>query len=263
MTTIFRHLRHHLANENQFFKYARYAIGEIVLVVIGILFALQINNWNIHRIDRKNEKMIRLDLQVEFQENLKDAERVFEGNEDIVNAISAIQKNIAQKNYEQHELDSLMYFVFDWFDYTPKPGASNNLINSGNLNLISNIDLRKLLTLWSGVDAELEDDEAVALRYSQDIIIPFLATNYPMNNLEQFNGGVTFYKREAMEEMEFRPATSKPCDVEALLQNEIFQSRISVKKMHARHNAMECLNVINTCRSILELIDQELKPHNT
>ncbi len=259
MTNLFRHIRQQLADDNQFLKYSRYAIGEIVLVVIGILFALQINNWNIQRIDRKNEKMILLDLQVEFQENLKDAERVFEGNEGIVNAISAIQQNTDQKNYVQRELDSLMYFVFDWFDYTPKPGASNNLINSGNLNLISNPELRKLLTLWSGVDAELEDDEAVALRYSQDIIIPFMAANYPIANLEQFDGGVDFYKREAMEHMEFKPATNQSYDVEALLQNKVFESHISVKKMHARHNAMECLHVINTCRSILELIEQELK----
>jgi hypothetical protein len=38
-----------MADDNQFFKYSRYAIGEIVLVVIGILIALQINTWNEER----------------------------------------------------------------------------------------------------------------------------------------------------------------------------------------------------------------------
>ena len=39
-------IRHQLVSENQFSKYLIYAIGEIILVVIGILIALQINNWN-------------------------------------------------------------------------------------------------------------------------------------------------------------------------------------------------------------------------
>ena len=46
MIPFFRKIRYRLANNNQFLKYSRYAIGEIVLVVIGILIALQINNWN-------------------------------------------------------------------------------------------------------------------------------------------------------------------------------------------------------------------------
>lgn len=46
MIGFFRKIRKKLADDNQFFKYSRYAIGEIVLVVIGILIALQINNWS-------------------------------------------------------------------------------------------------------------------------------------------------------------------------------------------------------------------------
>ncbi|MBT8182134.1 MAG: hypothetical protein KJO53_11155, partial [Eudoraea sp.] len=46
MIDFFRKTRKILADDNKFFKYSRYAIGEIVLVVIGILIALQINNWN-------------------------------------------------------------------------------------------------------------------------------------------------------------------------------------------------------------------------
>lgn len=195
-------------------KYLMYAIGEITLVMIGILLALQINNWNIDRIERKNEGMILKDLKVEFLENLKDAERVFNGNEGIVNAISTIQKNIAQENYQRREIDSLMYFVFDWFDYTPKPGASDNLINSGNLNLIRNKELRKLLTFWSSVDAELDDDESLAINYSQNVIIPFLAEKYPISNLEAFDGEEAFFERKDENKISYIPdqnITSKLC----------------------------------------------------
>ena len=56
MISFFRKIRWRLARENQFLKYTRYAIGEIVLVVIGILIALQINNWNEERKFRKEER---------------------------------------------------------------------------------------------------------------------------------------------------------------------------------------------------------------
>ena len=46
MISFLRKIRQKLANHNQFLKYCRYAIGEIVLVVVGILIALQVNNWN-------------------------------------------------------------------------------------------------------------------------------------------------------------------------------------------------------------------------
>ncbi len=55
MISFFRKTRYRLAHDNQFFKYGRYAIGEIVLVVIGILIALYINNWNEEQKDRNFE----------------------------------------------------------------------------------------------------------------------------------------------------------------------------------------------------------------
>ena len=55
MTPFFRRIRQKLANDNKFLKYSRYAIGEILLVVVGILIALQINNWNEHRKAQKQE----------------------------------------------------------------------------------------------------------------------------------------------------------------------------------------------------------------
>ena len=55
MIPFFRKIRYRLAENNQFFKYSRYAIGEIVLVVVGILIALYINNWNEARKEREFE----------------------------------------------------------------------------------------------------------------------------------------------------------------------------------------------------------------
>jgi len=55
MIKLFRNIRKNLLNEGKTASYLKYAIGEIVLVVIGILIALQINNWNQRRLDRIEE----------------------------------------------------------------------------------------------------------------------------------------------------------------------------------------------------------------
>ena len=56
MIKFFRHIRQQLVMENKTSKYFKYAIGEILLVVIGILIALQINTWNTARLDNNKEK---------------------------------------------------------------------------------------------------------------------------------------------------------------------------------------------------------------
>ena len=70
MLPFFRKIRYRLAKDNQFLKYSRYAIGEIVLVVIGILIALAINNWNDKRKDRKNFDKILVEVEKELEFNI-------------------------------------------------------------------------------------------------------------------------------------------------------------------------------------------------
>ncbi|NNL82776.1 MAG: hypothetical protein HKP28_05265, partial [Winogradskyella sp.] len=55
MIKFIRQIRYNLISENKTGKYFKYAIGEIILVVIGILIALQINNWNIENSNSAQE----------------------------------------------------------------------------------------------------------------------------------------------------------------------------------------------------------------
>jgi ABC-type phosphate transport system permease subunit len=58
MPKFFRNIRQKLLNENKFSKYVIYAIGEIILVVIGVLIALQIDNWNDFEKNKRQEQVI-------------------------------------------------------------------------------------------------------------------------------------------------------------------------------------------------------------
>ena len=80
MSIIFKNIRKKLASENKVMAYLRYAIGEILLVVIGILIALQVNNWNakIHT-NIKNTRNL-----LSFAGELKSNELVLRNNMTIV-----------------------------------------------------------------------------------------------------------------------------------------------------------------------------------
>ena len=62
MIKFFRRIRQQLLSENKFSKYLFYAIGEIILVVIGILLALQINNWNEEKKERVQEQKYLIEI---------------------------------------------------------------------------------------------------------------------------------------------------------------------------------------------------------
>ena len=78
MINYFRKIRKKLADDNKPLKYMRYAIGEIVLVVIGILIALQINNWNEFQKDRKIEKEALMSLVENMKLNINQTEHKIE-----------------------------------------------------------------------------------------------------------------------------------------------------------------------------------------
>jgi len=71
MIKFFRKILYNLMSENKTSKYFKYAVGEIILVVIGILIALQINNWNESKKERAQEQELLTQLHSEFTSNLE------------------------------------------------------------------------------------------------------------------------------------------------------------------------------------------------
>jgi len=81
MITLFRKIRQHLLTENKFSKYLIYAIGEIALVMIGILLALQVNNWNEERNLKTQIKTNLINLSSAIRQDLELLNQIEEQNE--------------------------------------------------------------------------------------------------------------------------------------------------------------------------------------
>jgi hypothetical protein len=103
MIKFFRKIRHQLLTKNKFSKYLLYAIGEIVLVVIGILIALQINNWNTSKIESKNEEIYLYLLSGDLKKDTTQISSVINfanGKRRTINYLFTIQNLSAYRNIE-------------------------------------------------------------------------------------------------------------------------------------------------------------------
>src|SRR5680860_447167 len=146
MIKFFRKIRYDLLEKNKTGKYLKYAIGEIILVVIGILIAIQVNNWNIERTDKNRETkylsnivldlkkdISRLDFLIEFRKNkLIGDQKIIEHMNGIpVNNLTELTKYVVNSMMEEN--------------FSPNNTTFSELSNSGNLNLISNDSIKFLL----------------------------------------------------------------------------------------------------------------------
>ncbi|NNF32401.1 MAG: hypothetical protein HKN66_13490 [Flavobacteriaceae bacterium] len=146
MINFFRKIRQKLLSENKFSKYLIYALGEILLVVVGILIALQVNNWNIAKKDRIREvkylKNIELDLHKDLKSlryNLEFRRKKYIGTNKLIDQINGMPiEDVTELSY--NVLNTLMAERF-----TPNNATYTELSNSGNLNLISNDSIKILL----------------------------------------------------------------------------------------------------------------------
>jgi hypothetical protein len=100
MIKFFRKIRQNLLMENKTSKYFKYAIGEIILVVIGILIALQINNWNQKRINENNIVSILKEVQNDLKEDILKSKELFAYYKDRDSIIQlAINNKLTREDY--------------------------------------------------------------------------------------------------------------------------------------------------------------------
>ena len=151
MIKFFRHIRRSLINQNQMGKYFKYAIGEILLVVIGILIALQINNWNEQR---KAEKLgqdylkgIKGDLIKDFE--LLDS--ILKGYSNDISLINSIDNEFKKPIYEINprykqvlivpDTSRTKYLFYRGISFRPIQATYSSLVADGKSSLIKNRNL--------------------------------------------------------------------------------------------------------------------------
>lgn len=110
MISILRKIRQKLLSQNRVSRYLAYAVGEILLVMIGILLALQVNNWNDWRKNQEEKITLLKAIKQEFQGNL---ERIKNHREELVlrNKYGLAVLNISAGQQSNIPMDSVRYYA--------------------------------------------------------------------------------------------------------------------------------------------------------
>ncbi len=178
---LFRNIRQSLIMENKNYKYLKYAIGEIILVVIGILIALQINNWNENKHENKRREILMTELRKDFLFNKEQLDYVYNG---IHESMTSSKKIIDMFPItEETNLDSLSLLlskgnVFSWYTFNPRNGTVNSLINTSSFEIIDNQELRTLLVGWEDAVSDYSEDEILANEFLANQLNPFTFKNF-------------------------------------------------------------------------------------
>jgi hypothetical protein len=181
MIKFFRKIRQNMIKENKVSKYLLYAIGEILLVVIGILIALNINNQNENRKERKQEAILLKQLQVDFNSNLEQLDQKISFRRDFMNSSKQLFKLIDNPNLRNK--DSIDYHIGRTMPYATFDPIINDLASSGELGLIKNIELKQALTRWSSEIKDVIEDEVIWKNYRNDQYFPFLIKHYQLRTI--------------------------------------------------------------------------------
>ena len=176
MIKFFRRIRFNLMSENKTGKYFKYAIGEIILVMIGILLALQVNNWNNNRIERNEEKEVIAKLHADFKENKKVLKEFLIELNNQMNAQITLMKLIGASKEElyKHNLDSIFYISFGASEMAFADNTIKNIMQSGKLNILKNEKISDLLYKWNTLSEIRKTRMTKMDDWSNDKLIPYL-----------------------------------------------------------------------------------------
>ena len=196
-----------MADDNRPLKYMRYAIGEIVLVVIGILIALQINNWNEERKHKEKTNHLFKEAQKELVYNIKQSSSVIDYYRKKDSLLyKVIHKQVTYEDYKTNW--ELRVLVTGDRPANLTSDAFNNLIdNEGSLTQQEDSIVLKLKKLFatrkrlvdehdiktvSNIDRHMEKLKNEKVWYSQLMLVPdeqidfFLNDPFYLNEVKHF-----------------------------------------------------------------------------
>lgn len=157
---ILRKIRFELLGENKTRHYVLYAIGEIVLVVIGILIALQIDNWNQSRKDDNALKEYLVKIRSHSGEDLRQLQEISLGRAQIAEYCKKAHTSILDKTEDKNlHIFKISGLAFADFYFKPNTGGYEALKNSEYFGKINNTPLDSLLTKYHSLLEVIAENE--------------------------------------------------------------------------------------------------------
>ena len=235
-------------------KYIWFAILEVLLVVIGILIALKVNNWTEEQKLRTIEKSVLVDLRSELYANITRLDSIINERENVLAAGRLLLEQSGPDASWDSEVnfDSLLFkVILSGWKFFPESGVVTDMLNSGKLNVIQNDSLRYMISSLPADIALLNDEDDTYRVDLHGYFVPFFSGNYAIRNIVKDRG---LFGRD----MDLGVSTFRAYP-ESLLRNQELEGVLTIQTIWT-NTAIGLYNrQLNNYKTILRLINQELE----
>jgi hypothetical protein len=244
MINFFRNIRKKLANENKPLKYLRYAIGEIVLVVFGILIALQINNWNENRKLRNDEIILLIEVKSNLELTLNQLKIDSLKNSNHIHQYGKIKHFIKEDLSYSVELDTAFGGLKSWSSPYPIYTAYSTLKTKG-LDIISNTSIRnKIVDLYEYKFTRISNDyDKAEWTLYESTVLPF------------YSKYIRIYRGDSLK-------LARPNNFEVLKRNDEFINLLELVINERKNGLGMYKTIMLAIMDLIESIEDELALRN-
>jgi len=242
MIKFFRKIRYNLMEQNKTVKYFKYALGEIILVVIGILIALSINNWNEHQKNIKKGHEILTDIRGNLQFNTIQFQEDITITKDVISSIDIVLNNIAITKIYNDSLGKHLRRVTYWETSRWKSSGYKAIISNG-VEIIESKELREnIIDLYEITYPEIAEYTRLSEGNFPTILPKWLE----------------LIERESNDFKNYYENISRPFDYQEIIDSRMFKSILTFLRSQ-RIVDIQLRNIgIEKNKELIKLIDIEL-----
>ncbi len=242
MIKFFRKIRQRLLTEHRLGKYLLYALGEIVLVMIGILLALQVSNWNEERKNRKEQFFILNKLQSDLEsDSAQIKEKISAAESGIENYKFCLDVLAREKNASRAEFMVRFGGLLAINYFNQNTTTFDNLVSSGKIELIADQDLLDSIVAYYNEDYSAWD--SAMKDYTRNIIAPYIMANDHMPHMDQakglaFDGYKEFYA-EDISRFDVKPKTLDDYRQDIFIINSLRQKTFNLQGQASLYQGLQ------------------------
>lgn len=249
---LFRHIRMRLLRENRFSRYALYAIGEIFLVVIGILIALQLNKWNEDYKKSTEEYFILDKLKLDIESDVTNISDQLEYNNVYINKYQFCLEVLAGKKEASNEkFKENLANILTIGNFNQNKTTFDNIVSTGKINILKNQTLTDSLINY--YNSTYQNWDTAMKDYTRNIIAPFMLN---FDHIPQGNGvleNVGDFTVININEFDIKPKTNDDYKNEIFIINILRQKLMNIEGQNLEYSKLQ-----KSMDRLLHMIQREL-----
>jgi hypothetical protein len=239
-------------------------IGEIFIVIIGILLALQVDSWNTERENRAESQVFLRRLKNEFLENRNQLLQKIEMRNSALGSARELLRFVDGEAGElsSSSVDSLLAVALPVYTFDPSLGVLNQLTSTDKLTLIRNEVLNDTLSIWNALIEDFKEDENMYNSYNHNHFRPFLYKHYNGRNIinsrirnKVINPILLSSPELVNTEIGY---SDKTVDPKFLQESMEFENYLAFVVSWLSLINTQSVGILNYIDSVVEIIDQEL-----